>query len=178
MHPNLRLAIFKTVIGEGGHSEYEAVKDEYLNTTSVDGKEICLQSLGRVTTADLINDFLDFVFSGKVALQDKHSGAIALATNSKARVGLWQYIKLNWSSVQGQLSGNSVVFDRLLKGSLTKFASHEVEKDIADFFKGKDNRAYDRTLGVISDTIRGNANYKERDEERVLEWLKEKAYVA
>lgn len=177
VHPNLRSAIFRIAIAEGSRSEYDAVKREYISTTSVDGKEICLQSLGRVQTPDLANDFLGFLFSDKVALQDKHSGAVSLAANPKARLHLWRYIKDHWEMVHGQLAGNSVVFDRLLKMSLNKFASHEIQKEIAAFFEGKDNRGYDRTLGVIADTIRGNANYKERDEQLVLEWLKAHGYA-
>lgn len=177
MDPNLRLAIFRTVIVGGGRAEYEAVKKEYFNTTSVDGTEICLQALGRVQTADLANEFLDFVFSGQVILQDIHTGPESLAANAKARVYVWQYFKIHWEKIHGLLSSMPLVLDRLLKRTLTHFASHEVERDIAEFFKDKDNRGYDRTLGVIADTIRGNANYKERDEKVVLEWLTVHGYA-
>lgn len=177
IHPSLRAAVFRTVIAEGGKTEYEAVKDEYLNTTSVDGKEICLQSLGRVQSADLVKDFLDFQFSDKVAIQDTHTGALSLAANPKARYTLWQYVKENWEAVHKKLSGNSVVIDRFLKNSLQKFASHEVEKDIAAFFKDKDTKGYDRGLVQVSDTVKGNANYKERDEGLIIEWLKAHEYA-
>jgi len=169
--------VFRAVISEGDKSEYEAVKQEYLQTTSIDGKEICLQSLGRVQNPALANDFLNFLFSDKVAGQDVHSGAASLAANPKGRGVLWQYIKDNWETVHGKLSGNSVVLDRFLRMSLSKFASHAVEKDLAQFFSDKDNRGYDRSLGVISDTVRGNANYKERDEGLILEWLKAHGYA-
>ena len=148
-----------------------------MNTTSIDGKEICLQALGRVEKAELASDFLQFLFSDAVAIQDKHSGAASLAFNPKARLGLWEFIKNNWDAVYGRLSGNPVVLDRFLKLSLSKFASHEVERDIAQFFEGKDNRAYDRGLGVIADTIRGNADYKERDGKLIVEWLKAHGYA-
>ncbi|KAI9807547.1 MAG: hypothetical protein M1825_005487 [Sarcosagium campestre] len=176
IHPNLRAAIFRIAIAEGGQEEYNAVKREYLSTTSVDGKEICLQSLGRVPTKELTVDFLDFLFSDEVAMQDIHSGAIALAANAKARLILWQYLKTNWSAVRAKLAGNSVVLDRFLKVSLIKFADHDVERDIADFFREKDNQGYERTLGVISDTVKGNASYKERDEKLILEWLEAHGY--
>lgn len=177
IHPSLRSAIFRTVISEGGEGEYEAVKQEYSQTTSIDGKEICLQSLGRVQNPALAKDFLNFLFSDKVAVQDVHSGAASLAANPKARQVLWEYIKENWDTVHKKLSGNSVVLDRFLRMSLSKFASHDVEKDIARFFSGKDNRGYDRSLGVISDTVRGNANYKERDGKLIMEWLSAHGYA-
>ena len=177
IHPSLRSAIFRTVISEGDESDYHAVKQEYSQTTSIDGKEICLQSLGRAQKPALAKDFLNFLFSDKVAVQDVHSGAASLAANPKARGVLWEYIKENWDSIHKKLSGNSVVLDRFLRMSLSKFASHEVEKDIAQFFSGKDNRGYDRSLGVISDTVRGNANYRERDGKLIMEWLSAHGYA-
>ena len=119
-----------------------------------------------------MEDFLAFQFSDQVAIQDIHSGSIALAANPKAREFMWQWIKKNWNMVEKKLSENSVVMDRYLKKSLEKFASHDVENDIASFFKEKDTKGYDRGLSQVTDTIRANANYKERDEPLVLEWLK------
>ncbi|KAH0542618.1 hypothetical protein FGG08_003026 [Glutinoglossum americanum] len=177
IHQNLRLAVFRTVIEGGGRLEYEAVKNEYLNSTSVDGKEICLSSMGRIQTPDLLADLLAFMFSDQVAVQDMHTPAIALATNPNTRLGLWQYVKQNWPEVSSRLSRNMVVFDRWLRQALNKFSDHDVERDIAEFFKDKDNTGYDRSLNVISDTIKGNAKYKDRDELLVLEWLKAHGYA-
>jgi aminopeptidase N len=134
--------------------------------------------MGRVQTVDLARDFLDFTFSPAVAVQDIHSAAASLAQNSKVRGPLWEYIKEHWDSkVYPALSGNMVVFERFLKCSLNKFASFEVERDIQKFFEGKDNRGYDRGLGVIVDTITAAAKYKERDATLVREWLNVHGYL-
>lgn len=106
--------MFRINVAEGGKEAYEAVKNEYMKTTSIDGKEICLQALGRVQTRELINDFLDFQFSDEVKVQDMHSGSVALAANPKARDALWQYIKDRWDMVHGKLSGNAVVLGKQL----------------------------------------------------------------
>ncbi|KAK5003807.1 hypothetical protein LTR28_009712, partial [Elasticomyces elasticus] len=92
------------------------------------------------------------------------------------RLALWQYIKENWSMLREKLGGNMVVLERFLRTGLSKFASFEVEKDIEAFFRDKDNKGYDRGLAVVSDTIKGNARYKENDLERVREWLKARGY--
>lgn len=165
------------MVREGGKTAYEAVLNEYTSTTSIDGKETCLLALGKVQTADLVKSFLDFQFSDKVALQDVHTGSVSLAANSKVRNALWQYIKENWDPISKKLSASSVVMDRYLKTCLSKFASHEMEKEIAAFFKDKDTKGYDRGLVQVSDTVQANANYKERDEALVLEWLKTHDYV-
>ena len=177
VHPSLRLAVYQTVVREGGKAAYEAVLNEYTSTTSIDGKETCLLALGNVQTTELAKSFLDFQFSEKVALQDVHTGSVSLAANSKTRNVLWQYIKENWGTVSKKLSASSVVIDRYLKTCLSTFASHEIEKDIATFFADKDTSGYDRGLVQVSDTVQANAKYKERDEALVLEWLQTHDYV-
>ena len=177
MHPSLRLAVFSIVVREGGEAGYKAVQEEYMKTTSIDGKETCLIALGKVQSTSLVNDFLDFQFSDRVAIQDVGTGSVSLAANSEVRDDLWKYIKENWTTVYKKLSANPVVTDRYLKTTLSKFASHEIEKDIAAFFKDKDTKGYDRGLVQVSDTIRANANYKQRDERLVLEWLKVHGYA-
>jgi aminopeptidase N len=178
IHPSLRTAVFRIAIKEGGAEEYEAVKHYFHTTTSTDGKEIALQSMGRVQTAQLARDFLDFMFSPAVAVQDIHSAATSLAQNSKTRGPLWEYIKERWDNkVFPTLSGNMVVLERFLKCSLNRFASFEVERDIQKFFEGKDKRGYDRGLGVIVDTITAAAKYKERDAALVREWLRTYGYL-
>ncbi|KIV98469.1 uncharacterized protein PV09_09722 [Verruconis gallopava] len=178
IHPSLRSPIFRICVTHGRKDAYEAVKNFYLTTTSVDGKEIALQALGRVQTSELATEYLDFTFSDKVAVQDRHSPAIALAANGKTRLALWEYIKNNWEEkVFASLSGNMVVLERFLRSALNKHSSFAVEQDIEKFFEGKDQRGYDRGLGVVKDTIHGAANYKERDEALVREWLKAHGYL-
>jgi aminopeptidase N len=178
IHPSLRSPIFRISVTHGGKAAYEAVKQFYLTTTSVDGKEIGLQSLGRVQTPELATEYLDFNFSDKVAVQDRHSAAIALAANGKTRLALWEYIKNNWDDkIFAALSGNIVVLERFLRVALNKHSSFKVKEDIEKFFESKDQRGYDRGLAVVKDTIEGSAKYKERDEGLVREWLKAHGYL-
>ncbi|CAG8876848.1 unnamed protein product [Penicillium nalgiovense] len=177
IHTNLRSVVFSVNVSEGGRKEYDAVKEEYIRTDSVDGKEICLSALGRTKDAALVKDYLNFVFSDKVAIQDIHSGAVSLAANSKVRHLLWQYIKDNWTAVETRLSFNNVVFERFVRMGLSKFADHQISDEIAAFFKDKETGAYDRALVIVSDNIRTNASYKEREEALVLEWLQAHGYA-
>lgn len=151
--------------------------DEYLKTDSVDGKEICFASLGRSASPDLVKDYLNFMVSDKVASQDIHTGAAALAANSKTRAQLWDFLKANWGIIEQRLGSNKVILQRFVKLSLTKFADHAVEQDIKRFFEDKDKGGIDRSLLVVSDSIQTNANYKARDEKIVLEWLQAHGYA-
>ena len=177
IHPSLRAAVFKISIKHGGKDTYEAVQNEYLTTTSVDGKEITLQSMGQVQTPELAKDYLTFGFSGKVATQDVHSVGVSLANNSKVRDAVWSYIKENWPMIRERLGGNMVVLERFLRTCLQKYASFETKKDIEGFFEGKETDGFDRGLAVVMDTINGDAKYRERDLEVVREWLKAHEYM-
>ena len=176
INPSLRSAIYGIAIRYGGADEYDALKKEWHSTSSVDGKEIALRAMGRIQTPELLADYLDFM-SKSVPSQDVHTAGMALSANGKTRVGLWNYIKDNFSEIHTRLSGNMVVLDRFLRVSLNKFSDRETEKDIAAFFAGKDNRGYDRTLNILSDTISGRAAYNERDGKAILEWLETNGYA-
>ena len=176
IHPSLRAAVFRIAIKFGGKDAYKAVQNEYLTTTSVDGKEITLQAMGQVQTPDLAQDYLAFGFD-KVAIQDVHSVGGSLANNSKVRDQVWTYIKDHWSMIRERLGGNMVVLERFLRVCLQKFASGETEGDIRGFFEGKETEGFDRGLAVVGDTIRGNARYRERDAGVVREWLGANGYL-
>lgn len=177
IHPNLRSAVYKIVIAHGGKAEYEAIKQEALTATSVDGREIALQAMGSVKSAELAKDLFTFTMSDRVAIQDKHTPATALSANGKTRETLWHCIKEDWEPLYKQLSGNMVVIDRFLRVSLNNFASREIGNDIESFFADKDVKGYDRSLAVVKDTIAGNASYRERDEGVTTEWLAASGYA-
>lgn len=178
INPSLRNGVFSIAIKERGESAFKAVQNEYLTTPSIDGKEICLRAFGRVQTPELAQQVLSFIFSDKVAMQDKHTGTNILANNSKVRIEVWKFIRENWdSAIYPTLSGNLVVLERFLRFGLNKFAEDEIADEIAAFFKGKDNRGYDQGLAVIDDTIRSHSKYKNRDEGVVREWLKANNYL-
>ena len=106
-----------------------------------------------------------------------HSGAIAMALNSKIRSTLWESIKTHWDELNKKLSASSVTLDRFLKQTLTKFADRNVASEIDTFFKDKDTKAIDKGLAQAKDTINANAAYKEREEKLILEWLQAKGYA-
>ncbi|KAI5787071.1 peptidase family M1-domain-containing protein [Geopyxis carbonaria] len=176
IHPNLRLAVFRIAMAEGGQAEYDAIITEFHSTITVDGREICLAALGCTQDPAVVLQVLDLILSESVKVQDKHTPAISLSNNGSARYKLWNFVRESWPKVYKQMSGNMVVLDRFLKNSLNKFAQEKEMHEIRDFFNGKDNTGYDKGLNVVYDSIRGNSNYVSRDQEVLEEWLKSRGY--
>jgi aminopeptidase N len=178
IHPSLRLAVFEIVIENGGKEEYEAVKRWYSTTTTIDGKELALQSLGGVPSVDHAKDLLEFTFSSAVAIQDRNFVARSLGQNPKVRLAAWEYIKENWETkIFPELGGGISTLSDFFQGILNKFASFEVEKDVLGFFTDKDQKGFDRGVKVVLNTISAAARYKERDTVALKEWLTGQGYA-
>jgi aminopeptidase N len=177
IHQNLRGVVFNLAVANGGEKEWNAVKAEYAKTTSVDGKVICIEALGRTKSTELANMLLDFTTSEEVAIGDAHGGASSVGHNNVTRDVVWTYTKTQWDRILGRLGVSSICVDRWVKMGLTNFSDHKTGEDIKTFFSDKDTKAFERTLEVVLNTIAGNANYKQRDEALVLEWLNAHGYV-
>jgi aminopeptidase N len=177
IHPNLRQIVFNLAVSKGGDEEYSVVKQEYIKTTTVDGKEICLTALGKTTDITKAKETLAFATSEDVATQDAHTAIISVAGNNKARNAAWEFTRDEWARVSKRLGGTGIVQDRWIKFGLASYSDHDIEKEIGSFFKDKDTSAFSRSLVIVSDTIRGYANYKARDEKVLLEWLGAHGYA-
>ena len=177
IHQNLRNVVFNMAVANGGSAEWNTIKEEYLKTKSVDGKEICLVALGRAKDKNLIKGLLDFAMSEHVPPQDAHSAIVAVSANNENRLVGWEYTRDQWDRVVKKLGVSNIVLDRWIKMGFTSFSDKAVAEDIKKFFKDKDTTAFARSLVIIADSISANASYKTRDEKVLLEWLKANGYA-
>ncbi|KAI1341791.1 peptidase family M1 [Xylariaceae sp. FL0016] len=184
-NPNLRTVVYRTAIKKKPAEAVQTLKKEWYNGTSIDGKEVCLASLGHTRDADLIkNVLLPFLFnlsppaaaSDSVPSGDMHSLGSSLAANSFARPLQWQFMQANWDQLTTKMA-NPVVLDRFVKISLNKFTDAKYVDEIEAFFADKDTSAFDRTLEQVKDAIRGRAAYRRRDAAVIKEWLSANGYL-
>jgi len=177
IHSALRLRVFRVGIATGSQKEFDAVWEEYKNSTSIDGKEITLQALGKLNEEKLIKQFLENCIDlSVVPTQNTHYATSALAANSTARPILWKFVQEKWDEIYKLLGGNMVLLDRFVRTGLNKFSDEKTKTEIAEFFEGKDQRGYDRAVKIVLDTISGNVKWAERDTKALAEWLKAKGY--
>ncbi|KAI1506145.1 peptidase family M1 [Biscogniauxia marginata] len=186
LHPSLRTIVYRTAIKTNPANAVPILKKEWYTGASIDGKEVCLASLGHTRDAELIEkSILPFLFdlsppapaSESVPSGDMHSLGSSLASNSFARPLQWKYIQSNWDKVTAKMA-NPVVLDRFVKLSLNKFTDAKYVDEITAFFADKDTSGFDRTLEQVKDAIRGRAAYRERDAKVIKEWLGANGYLA
>ena len=177
IHANLRSVVFNMAVANGGREEWAAIREEYIKTQSVDGKEICLSALGKSKDKEAARELLEFATSESVPPQDAHSGVVSVAANNECRIVAWEFTRDQWDRVRARLGVSNIVLDRWIKMGLTGFSDLAVEQDIKKFFSDKDTTAFARSLEIISNSITANANYKQRDEKELLEWLRAHGYA-
>lgn len=57
------------------------------------------------------------------------------------------------------------------------FTSEEQAREVAEFFKDKDTKGFDRALAQSLDTIAAKASWVARDKDEVEKWLKDNEYL-
>lgn len=160
----------------------EILKKEWYNTKSIDGKLICLGVLSAVKDEEILKkSVIPFNFnvsppSDAVPAADMHVLGSGLGVNRIGRPLQWDFMKKNYDAVVSKL-GNPIVVDRFINVSLSRFNDEAVVAEIDDFFKDKDTKSFDRTLGTVKDKIRGRAAYKKRDAATLKEWLSANGYA-
>ena len=122
IHPALRCIVFGTAISEGSKTEFDYVWSEYLNSTSVDGKEITLQAMGRVKQQDLVESYLERMITDDIPLQNTHYVSSSLAANSDARPFVWKFVEKNWDTIYKMMSENMVTLNRFVRTALSKYS--------------------------------------------------------
>ncbi|KAI1809865.1 peptidase family M1-domain-containing protein [Poronia punctata] len=185
IHPSLRSVAYRAAIKSKPAEAVKILKKEWYNGSSIDGKEVCLASLGHTRDPEIIkNELLPFLFnisppapaSESVPSGDMHSLASSLAANSVARDLQWEFVQGNWDQITTKMA-NPVVLDRFVKLTLNKFIDDKYVTEIEKFFENKDTSSFDRTLEQVKDAVRGRAAYYQRGSGLLKEWLSTNGYI-
>ncbi|KAL7782094.1 peptidase family M1 domain-containing protein [Trichoderma afarasin] len=183
---NLRAIVFRIAVETNPADAVPFVIEEWENTTTIDGKEICLTALGHTKDLKLVeSDVLPMLFEAPsnstrakaVPSGDMQFLATSLADNPATRLLQWTWVKTHWSSIETKIGKNSSLLDRVVGAVLQTLIDASTLIEIESFFKDKDTTAFARALGVSKDRIRGRARYLQRDHERLKEWLAANRYI-
>lgn len=160
--------------------------EEWENTSTIDGKEICLTALGHTKDLKLVeSDVLPMLFEAPsnssrakvVPPGDMQFLATSLADNPTTRLLQWNWMKTHWSGLETKIGKNSRLLDRIVGAALQTLTDVSALAEIERFFKDKDITAFARALEVSKDIIGGRARYLQRDHEKLKGWLTANGYV-
>jgi len=179
--PSLRAFVFSTIVSSErliDSDKFELILKEVTHPTSLDSREIALESLGHVNNKELSQKLIGYLIDPDIVpTMDSHFLGRSLSTNATTRDEFWKFFKENYNDFYKLMSTNMVVLDRFIKLTLRNYQSIEMYNEIKDFFSEKDVHGFERSYKQVLDNILINSSWLERDVNKIKEWLQENNYI-
>lgn len=179
--PSLQLFVFKTITSSPeliNEENFNFIMQEIVNPTSLNSREIALESLGSIKNDHLSNKLITFLIDPNIIpIMDSHFLAIPLSLNVEIRDKFWIFFTENYDTFYKLMSTNMVVLDRFIKKTLKNYQSMEKYHEINSFFENKDTHGFERSYKQALDHIRINSTWFERDNKQVKKWLVENDFA-
>ncbi|PGH30025.1 aminopeptidase 2 [[Emmonsia] crescens] len=177
IHPNIQDSVFAIVLRDGGEKEYNVVLDWYHNAPTSAEKNTALRCLGSADNAELIQKTLSLCLSDEVRAQDIYMPLSALRLHANGITARWEWLKQNWEAVTKRLPPEFGMLGSVVQICTGGLSTDEQIQDVVTFFKGKDQKGFDRSLQQSLDGLHAKAGWLKRDRADVENWLKENGYV-
>lgn len=173
LHPNVREAVFKIVIQNGGEKEFDQILNLYNEYQVADQKLAALRALGSAPTDALIDRALELSLSKQVRSQDIIYLIAPIADNSKGRLKSFEFMKKNWAILYDRYyKGSVAILSRVVSSCTQGLLSLERAKQVEEFFKEKEVSGINRAIQQSLEKIKISVKWMERDEAAVSNWVK------
>jgi len=161
---DMRVAVFKIVLKNGGKKEYDEVKGYFATASDNAEKKHVLNALGATKDEKLKMDTLDWTCGGEVKLQDffytlgsvHRSGPVGMQMT-------WRYFQDNFEKMKGMVGKASAsLMDAVIVFSCGGFASEEKANEIEEFFKKNPMPQNQRKIDQMLEAMRTNGQFLAR----------------
>ncbi|KAI9170715.1 Aminopeptidase 2 [Paramyrothecium foliicola] len=177
LHPNLRKAVFATVIRLGTEAEYDAVVKEYETAKTSSERNAALVCLGAGRSQTLIKRTLDYAFSSHVKSQDVYIVIGGLRSHPDGVNALWAWEKEKWETLRERFPSSIGMLGSILQMAIAAFTNEEQKHDVEEFFKAKGSAGVDMDLAQGLDAIKVKQGWLQRGRADVEGWLKSQGYM-
>jgi len=167
---DLRNAVYCTVSRSGNENTFDELVRLYGESTHMEEKNRIVRVLGYSSDENIVKKALDFCLSDKVRSQDTVMAMAGCTGSLMGRRLTWQFTKDNWEELHKRYQGGFLL-SRLIKISTDNFATEAEEKDVEEFFKGKEVPAAERVILQSIESIQVNTRWLLRDQDIIVKWL-------
>lgn len=166
IEPILKPIVFKILLSNEPNDEiFEKVFNEILNPTSIDGREVSLDSIGSISQIKYLPKIFDLLINKQIPEMDYKFLTMSLSKNPVCKLKFWEFIKLHFDS---KIHPNTSIWtlDRVIKGFLPNLISKELFEDIDKFFRERSTKGYSKGVLQSLDSISTSVSWYEssRDE--------------
>ncbi|NXT18500.1 AMPN Aminopeptidase, partial [Syrrhaptes paradoxus] len=174
--PNLRSAIYCSVVATGGEEAWDFIWDRFREATVVSEADKLRTALTCSPHPWILNRYLRYTLDPtKIRKQDATSTINSIASNVVGQPLAWDFIRGNWRVLFTQYGGGSFSFSRLILAVTERFST-EFELQQLEQFKaenqdigfGSGTRALEQAL----ERTRTNINWVQENQQTVLNWFR------
>jgi len=165
--------IFKLAVRNGGKAEYDEMVHFFKSATQPEEVIRALRSVGLSKDPQLIQSAIEFAFSDAVRTQDMFYLLHSCSSTVVGRELTWKHIKAHWETLLSKLSGGNFLLGRIVAYATQSFTGTAKADEVDEFFKTRTLPAIERTVSQSLESIRGNAQYLEKNLAETTAWLKQ-----
>jgi len=170
---DLRFLIYKTVVANGGLTEFNDMLNIYRTADLHEEKLRALRALGYSNSSDLITKALEFGLSGEVRSQDLFYTIASCGSSSMGREMTWRFVRERWNDIFKLIGNSGMLMDRTIEYATKDFSDPEKAKEVENFFKDHPVPSAERTIKQSIESINSHAKWLQNNKESVAKWLDE-----
>lgn len=182
LHSSVLPTILFMACSRGDASQYHAIKSLYLKapSTAIDLKETCIRALALTPLQETLDDYFSFLLSDNVQVPDFPLAGAALSGQPLSRTAFWAWLKENWDDILRKFDKSWPLLDKFFRQAFSGFTDEASEEEVREFFKQRDHEkiGFARGLEIVVEKMRVNAQFKERNQVALREWLAEGSHSA
>ncbi|NXA05031.1 AMPN Aminopeptidase, partial [Sapayoa aenigma] len=176
VHPNLRSAIYCSMVATGGEEAWDFLWNRFQEAAVVSEADKLRTALSCSPHSWILSRYLEYTLDPtKIRKQDATSTINSIASNVVGQPLAWDFIRSNWRTLFTQYGGGSFSFSRLILSVTQRFSSdfelqqlEQFKEDNQDIGFGSGTRALEQAL----ERTRTNINWVKENRATVLEWFK------
>ncbi len=169
--PDLRGVILFAAARHGGADEYEAILELYRKESVPQVKISLLGALGRFRKPGLIARYLEFALTPEVRAGDIYIVLAWSLRNRDGRDQAWQWVRDNWELWLKRYGAGGHMLENFPLYAAGGFASHEMAREIGDFFASHPHPALKRPAAQAVEAVELKADWADRDQADVEGFL-------
>ncbi|NWI49055.1 AMPN Aminopeptidase, partial [Calyptomena viridis] len=175
VHPNLRSAIYCSMVATGGEEAWDFLWDRFKEAAVVSEADKLRTALSCSPHPWILSRYLEYTIDPtKIRKQDATTTINSIASNVVGQPLAWDFIRGNWRMLFTQYGGGSFSFSRLILAVTRRFSSEfelqqleQFKEDNQDIGFGSGTRALEQAL----ERTRTNINWVTENREIVLNWF-------
>jgi hypothetical protein len=161
---DMRSAVFKIILKNGGQKEWDDVKNYFYTASDQAERKFVLGTLGSSNDAKLKKQTLEWSISGDVKLQDFFypMGSVGHSSRTGAEIA-WQFFQDNFETIKGMIGkGSPSLMDACIVNCAGGFCSDSKADEIESFFKAHPLPSNARKIAQCIEGMRTNAKFLQK----------------